>query len=321
MPQSLLPASTPNRTYVQFFDTENGAFRASIIDSWAPPAANGISTTSGGNSSAGMSQKFQLQNDAFVAYIVIDVSTGTTGVRPTDTATAMVGTAEGDSSLGSVICDLSDTIESARKDIYIPVNATLTGGVVYYISFVRDGNPDYSSFWTISGQISGSLGSRRHPLTPLRFYNAGTDTWGNGSAGTSMHYWILGSLVEPWESINETMAAPDDSTYIKTTQVPIIAGDDIAMHLQPGSDPLVSTSHIVKFRMAGLAGTTSFLSWSLVQGYQTITGSLNGTTILSGTGSFVGSTLSPTVVTTTLSTAQADSITDYADLSLRIQML
>lgn len=121
-----------------------------------------------------------------------------------------------------------------------------------------------------------------------------------------------GTTTDIWDQIDEVSA--DDADYIRSAQVPTT--DAYVTKLTTLTDPLQSTGHIVRYRYGKdvAAGAQIDIVVQLRQGY--VSEASLGTLIASATHTNVG--LFPIAGTFTLSGAEADAITNYADLYLRI---
>ena len=110
--------------------------------------------------------------------------------------------------------------------------------------------------------------------------------------------WSPSSGVDLYAMLDE--ADPSDSDYILTSTL----GDECIVALQAGSDPFVSTGHVVRYRLRG--DGSSGITVALLQG---------ASLIASWTHDPAPSTF--TTFEQTLSGGEADSITDYTALRLR----
>lgn len=110
--------------------------------------------------------------------------------------------------------------------------------------------------------------------------------------------WSPSSGVDLYAMLDE--ADPSDSDYILT----LTLGDECTVALQVGSDPFVSTGHVVRYRLRG--DGSSGITVALLQG---------ASLIASWTHDPAPSTF--TTFEQTLSGGEADSITDYTALRLR----
>jgi hypothetical protein len=136
------------------------------------------------------------------------------------------------------------------------------------------------------------------------------------STDTTVDNWIedgTGDNAILWDEIDEAVA--DDTDFIRTVQVP--TSDVYVTKLTALTDPLQSTGHIVRYRYRKDAdlGATIDLTVQLRQGYtnEGAQGTLIHSEVISnipGTGWTAGSF--------TLSGAEADAITDYANLYVRL---
>jgi len=106
----------------------------------------------------------------------------------------------------------------------------------------------------------------------------------------------------------------DDATWIQSGSAP--SADPVAMHLSDPEDPAVSTGHIMRWRRGkDVAGGAAIdLTVQLRMGY-TGEGDLQ-TEITSQTDADIPDAL--TTTSYTLAGGEADSITDYTDLQMRI---
>ena len=112
--------------------------------------------------------------------------------------------------------------------------------------------------------------------------------------------------------IDEVVA--DDVDFIQSALAP--ANDAAAMHLSDVEDPLVSTGHIVRYRFqkSAAAGAQIDLIVQLRQGYTAE--ATPGTLIHAETHTNIGNPW--TAGTFTLSAVEADAITNYNDLQVRL---
>jgi hypothetical protein len=110
--------------------------------------------------------------------------------------------------------------------------------------------------------------------------------------------------VPAFAQIDEVTA--DDGDFVQSPPAPNNAVLEVG--LTPGSDPLLSTGHVVTYRIRKNqpGGAQINITVSLMQG---------ATTIASWTHTNLGSEWQ--TFTQTLTGSQADTITDYAGLSLR----
>ena len=120
-----------------------------------------------------------------------------------------------------------------------------------------------------------------------------------------------GTSVNMWDEINEVSAS--DTDYVRSALAP--TNDVYVTKLTSVNDPALSTGHVVRWRRQApvAGGATVNLTVQLRQGY--VNESTLGTLIaekatVAAPGSWADDSL-------TLSGAEADSITDYADLYLR----
>ena len=121
-----------------------------------------------------------------------------------------------------------------------------------------------------------------------------------------------GTTVDIWDQIDEAVA--DDLDFIRSAQVPTT--DAYVTKLGTLTDPLQSTSHVVRYRYGKdtAAGAQINLVVELRQAY--VSEASQGTLIASLTHTDVASGW--TAGTFTLSGAEADAITDYTNLYVRI---
>ena len=128
-------------------------------------------------------------------------------------------------------------------------------------------------------------------------------TWLNASA----------SATDMYQSIDEDVSSPNDADYIESVAAPSSAA--CAFGLSNVEDPVSSSGHIMRWRRGKntAGGATINLTVELRQGY---TGEGSQGTLIN---SFADNTIpdSFTTTTDTLSGAEADSITNYADLQVR----
>jgi len=113
-----------------------------------------------------------------------------------------------------------------------------------------------------------------------------------------------------YESVNEDLTA-NDSDYIQSEQTP--SSRPVVLALESGNDPLGSDGHVLRYRYAVDGAGTINLVVQLRQGY-TNEGS-PGTLIAEWTHNGIGAI---TTAEQTLSGAQADSITNYSSLFVRM---
>jgi len=138
--------------------------------------------------------------------------------------------------------------------------------------------------------------------------------FGRPSVDTLRDNWEteVGGTTNIWAQIDEVSF--DDGDYIRTVLTP--TSDVYVTKLTSVEDPLSSTGHIVRFRAAKSAagGDQIDLTVQLRQGY--VNEGSPGTLIATvATLTNISETFSTS--TYTLSGAEADSITNYADLYLR----
>ena len=121
-----------------------------------------------------------------------------------------------------------------------------------------------------------------------------------------------GAATDLYLSVDEVSA--NDSDYIESPDVP--TADAVVLSLGAITDPAVGTGHIVRYRYAKSAagGDTINLDVELRQGY--VNEGTPGTLIASWSHTDISDTL--TTASQTLTGPQADAITNYAALSLRI---
>jgi hypothetical protein len=114
-------------------------------------------------------------------------------------------------------------------------------------------------------------------------------------------FWTVTPL---WNKLAET--APDDATtQIQSGADPV--NDTFEVKLSPVTDPATSSGHIVRYRVAQIGTRTATVDASLYQGATLIASDVQQTlTTAYQTFSF------------TLSAVQADAITDYTDLRVRV---
>ena len=121
-----------------------------------------------------------------------------------------------------------------------------------------------------------------------------------------------GSAVDLFASIDEV--TPSDTDFIESGLAP--SSDAVAMHLSDPEDPQSSTGHIIRWRRGKntSGGAQIDLTTQLRQGY--VSEASQGTLITSQADNNIPDAF--TTTSYTLSGAEADSITNYADLQLRI---
>lgn len=122
-----------------------------------------------------------------------------------------------------------------------------------------------------------------------------------------------GGVLDIFDQIDEVTA--DDVDYVHTGLAPV--NDVYVARLSDVTDPVSSTGHIIRYRYSkdAAAGATINLIVQLRQGY--VNEGTPGTLIASATHNGISETW--TAGTFTLSGAEADAITDYADLALRFE--
>jgi len=120
-----------------------------------------------------------------------------------------------------------------------------------------------------------------------------------------------GSNVNMYQSIDESSA--DDADYVKSETAP--SSSAMAVNLSNVEDPLSSTGHIIRYRYQKSAsgGAQINLTVQLRQGYTTE--GAQGTLIHSEVHSNIPNGW--TAGTFTLSSGEADAITDYNDIQFR----
>lgn len=138
--------------------------------------------------------------------------------------------------------------------------------------------------------------------------------FGRPSTDTTRDNWEEddGTTTSIFDQIDETSF--DDADYIRTGLVP--TADVYVTKLTSVTDPLQSTGHIVRYRYGKdtAGGAQVDITVQLRQGY--VNEGSQGTLIHSEVHTNVG--VYPIAGSFTLSGGEADSITDYADLFLRI---
>lgn len=138
--------------------------------------------------------------------------------------------------------------------------------------------------------------------------------FGRPSTDTTRESWEEddGTTTAIWDQIDEVAA--DDADYIRSALVPTT--DAYVTKLTTLTDPLQSTGHIVRYRYGKdtAAGAQIDIVVQLRQGY--VSEASQGTLIASATHTNVG--LFPIAGTFTLTGPEADAITNYDDLFLRI---
>lgn len=114
--------------------------------------------------------------------------------------------------------------------------------------------------------------------------------------------WTFFGSASAFGALDET--TPDDADYVVSPPLP--SSSVIEVGVAAGADPLSSSGHQFSYRLKSGDASTSSVTAALVQG---------ATVISSETRNPVPSTF--TTYTKTLSGAEADAITNYADLRLR----
>lgn len=120
-----------------------------------------------------------------------------------------------------------------------------------------------------------------------------------------------GSAVNLYESINEA-APPDDGDFIQSEWSP--TDSPCALGLEAGTDPLSSAGHVLRYRYGKVGGEAASVVVQLRQGY--VNESNLGTLIAEWTHADISTSL--TTAEQTLTAEQADAITDYGGLSIRL---
>lgn len=125
-----------------------------------------------------------------------------------------------------------------------------------------------------------------------------------------------GSNVDMYKDIDE-VTADDSTTYIRSKNDPVIS-DPVALDLSDVTDPNSSSDHIVRYRYSrnfvfGNPDPIDLL-FELREGY--VSEASQGTLIASKFHGNIGT--SWTDGSFTLSAGEANSITDYSDLQIRI---
>lgn len=138
--------------------------------------------------------------------------------------------------------------------------------------------------------------------------------FGRPSTDTTRTNWEEddGTTAAIWDQIDESVR--DDADFIRTTVAPSSAV--YVTKLTTLTDPLSSTGHILRYVYGkdSAGGATINQVVELRQGY--VNESSQGTLIASATHNNVGAF--PILTTLTLSGAEADAITDYSNLYVRI---
>jgi hypothetical protein len=137
--------------------------------------------------------------------------------------------------------------------------------------------------------------------------------FGRPSTDTTRDNWEEddGTTVDIWDQIDEVAA--DDADYIRTVLTP--TSDVYVTKLTTIEDPISSTGHTVRYRYGKSAagGDQIDLIVQLRQGY--VNEGTLGTLIAAQTHTNVGAF--PVAGSIALSGAEADAITNYADLFIR----
>lgn len=138
--------------------------------------------------------------------------------------------------------------------------------------------------------------------------------FGRPSTDTTRDNWEEddGVTVDIWDQIDEATA--DDADFIRTVLTPTL--DVYVTKLTSVEDPLASTGHIVRFRYGKEAagGDAISLTVQLRQAY--VSEAAQGT-LIATVATLVDIAVVWNPVSYTLSAAEADAITNYADLYLR----
>lgn len=121
-----------------------------------------------------------------------------------------------------------------------------------------------------------------------------------------------GTTVDIWDQIDEVVA--DDLDFVRSALVP--TNDVYATKLTTVTDPVQSTGHIVRFRYGkdASAGAQIDLTIQLRQGY---VDEVTQGTLIATVATLTNIPSGWTAGNYTLSGAEADAITNYADLFLR----
>lgn len=134
--------------------------------------------------------------------------------------------------------------------------------------------------------------------------DASVGSWTDEGGATTLLY----------QSIDEGATTPNDADYVRSELSP--SASPYVCGLETLEDPLSSSGHVIRWRRAKSAAggeTIDLTAVELRQGY--VSEASQGTQIASTSDSGLSDTIGTT--TLTLSGAEADAITDYADLALR----
>lgn len=123
-----------------------------------------------------------------------------------------------------------------------------------------------------------------------------------------------GSGTNLYQSVDESVTSPNDADYVQSESAP--ASSPVVFALSAVTDPLSSTGHIVRWRRGKdlASGAQIDLTVEIRQGY--VSEASKGTLIATVTDTNIPD--SQTTTTYTLTGAEADAITNYAALFVRI---
>lgn len=157
--------------------------------------------------------------------------------------------------------------------------------------------------WELPGNLSAGATNLGGGTMPVQFQSLAPSadsvdgTWTDQAGGTSL-----------FATLDEL--TPSDTDYIQSADNPSNSG--CRVKLASGLDPSVSTGHVLHWRIRKTGTQTVNMTVVLKQGGGDVLGA--GTTIASFTRNGVSTSF--TTFDEALSNAQADSITNYADLYL-----
>ena len=121
------------------------------------------------------------------------------------------------------------------------------------------------------------------------------------------------SATDMYQSIDEDVSSPNDSDYVESEAGP--SSSPVVFNLSAITDPVSSSGHVMRWRRSKSGGgATLNLTVELRQGY--VNEGSPGTLIKTVSDSDIPNGFATT--TATLSAGEADAITDYSDLQVRI---
>ena len=161
---------------------------------------------------------------------------------------------------------------------------------------------------TIEGDVPRT-GTLTYAFAAVAKTIAGTRTqFANPSSDVTTNDWTneLGGTTNLYQSIDEPEA--DDNDYISSPIIEVGGNSYYETQLGPLSDPLGNTGHVVRYRIGKASGgATLNATISLRQGATEV-------------ASWSHTVTSTVTYNQTLTSGQADSITDYGDLRLRFYL-